>query len=134
MKHLSPLFLAAALALAGCPSQPLTTAPAGTTAQADKATAERTLFAVKGAYTVALSAATAYRRLPVCPQSAPLCHTADTLHQLQAADDVAARAIKAAEDAAAAPNLTAAAVTLALQAASTAVDAFRAITPTGAKP
>lgn len=119
MKH---LILAFALALAGCAGIP----GAGTPEQA-----QRTAFAAKSAYVVALEEAVKYKRRPACPAVQP-CADPAIVAQLQKADTVAAAAVDAAESAARTATVGATARDRAIQAASAALAAFSALLSTGA--
>lgn len=48
------------------------------------------VYAAEGSYAVALTAAAAYRRLPLCgPDVGPACHNVDVVEELVAADNKA---------------------------------------------
>lgn len=130
------LILAAAFAIAGCAATTSGTSPPGTTTTVAGATAERTVFAAKSAYAVALTAAVAYKRLPVCAATPTLpCSSPVIVAQLQKADNVAAGALDAAEAAVRTPSIGTTARDTAVGAATAALAALNALVATlGATP
>jgi hypothetical protein len=121
------LFLSLALAvglLAGCAGGPIGQTPA------------QAVFAAKGTYNTALSAAVAYKRLPACSAVVKQpCSDKAVLAQLQKADNVAAAALDSAESAVRTPGFGKDAAQSAITAANAAVQALASITATlGVKP
>ena len=55
------------------------------------------LYAVEGNYAAALQLAVAYRQLPRCPVSAPVCHDPAVVVRLRAANQRARTALRGAE-------------------------------------
>lgn len=90
---------------------------------------QQAIFSAKSNYEVALTAAVAYKRLPVCatPAVQP-CSQKSVVTQLQKADDVAAKALDAAETAVRTPAFGTNITQSALTAAQAALDAFVSIT------
>jgi hypothetical protein len=113
-RSLTILTLAAALA-AGCASTSSTT-PA------------QVVFATKGAYATALTAAVAYESLRRCAPAVPKpCSDPDLVAQIRKADNVAAAALEAAEAAVRTPAIGTTARDRAIQAAQAALAAFSAL-------
>lgn len=115
------LLAALSLGLAGCAGAPQSPAQA--------------VFQAKTSYSTALTAAVAYKRLPVCREPAVQpCSDPKIVAQLQKADNVAAGALDAAEAAVRTPGFGSNVLTTAAAAASSALQAFLAVTATlGAK-
>ena len=111
-------------ALVGCASRPGGGSPPLQSPQ-------QVVFAAKSSYQVALTAAVAYKRLPVCatPRVLP-CHDPAILAQIQKADNVAAAALDAAENAVRTPQVGDVPRSKAITAAQTALAALTAITTT----
>jgi hypothetical protein len=106
--------LALVAALAGCAAVP--------------DTPEQTVFAAKTGYAVALSAAAAYKNLPVCSEKVPVpCRQPAVMAQIQKADIVAAASLDAAEAAARTPSVGATATARAIQAANAALAALQSL-------
>lgn len=119
MKH-SILSLAVAFAMAGC--------AVGTGQPQSPQTA---VFAVRTSYAAALTAAVAYKRLPVCGTPVVLpCSDPKVVTQLQKADDVASTALDSAENAVRTPGFGKDIANSALTAANAALQAFLTITAT----
>lgn len=115
------LILACAIALGACAGVPGVSTPEE---------AQRTAFAAKSAYVVALEEAVKYKRRPSCPAVQP-CADPGVVAQLQKADTVAAAAVDAAESAARTATVGATARDRAIQAANAALAAFSALLSTG---
>lgn len=107
------------------------------TACATPQSPQQSVFQAKSGYQVALTAAVAYKRLPVCSVPAkPPCSEKAIVAQLQRADNVTAAALDAAESAVRSPNFGQDVTKSAIAAAQSALNAFVAITSqlsTGAK-
>lgn len=88
---------------------------------------QQAVFAAKQDYAIALSAAVAYRRLPICPSTTKLCSDPKVVKQLQAADNSASALLDGAENVVRTPG---AGINLetAVKAASQAVAAFTTLT------
>ena len=116
-KLLFSIILAVAMAT-GCASAPQNPAQA--------------VYVAHGTYTVALTAAVNYKRLPACgkPTSPPLCSKPEVVAQLQKADDVAFTALQAAQRIIRAPDASATTIQTALFNANQAIAAFEAIAKT----
>lgn len=98
------------------------TAPPSTPAQA--------VYATTGAYTAALTAAVAYKRLPPCSQAQPrevACSSDRVVAELQKADDVAFEALSAAQRAVRTPGFAEDRMRTAVAVAGQAVQAFYSI-------
>lgn len=96
-------------------------------------TPQQAVFQTKSAYEVGLTTAVAYKRLPVCQEGASgpqLCSKKTVVTQLQKADDVAAKALDAAENTVRTPGFGESIVQSAVTAARAALDAFVAIVNT----
>lgn len=91
-------------------------------------TPQQVVFAAKEGYATALTAAVAYKHLPVCTDAvkAP-CSKPEIVRQLQKADTVASGALDAAETAVRTPGFGTNLVSSAIAAASAAVGAFTSI-------
>lgn len=94
-----------AFALAGCKTLPDTPA--------------QTVYSLEGGYAAALSIAVAYRNLPLCDGSTPICHDKATLANIEAASsavsmdlDLAEKAVRSGDS----PSKVAAATNLAVAA------------------
>lgn len=112
------MIAALAVALAGCASGP-------------PATPEAAVFAAKSSYEVALTAAVAYKRLPVCSATVKMpCSEPALVAQLQKADITASAALDAAETAARTPRVGTTATEKALDAARAALAAFSSLVAT----
>lgn len=110
----SLIIVTLAAALAGCASTP--------------STPQQAVFAAKSTYATALTAAVAYRRLPVCSDTRPVpCSHPALVQQLQKADTVAAASLDAAEAAARTPIVSATATDRAIQAAQAALAALTSL-------
>lgn len=133
MKYLNILILTV-VALAGCGAVGGGTSPPGGTVAG--VSAERAVFATKTAYEAALTAAVAYKNLPVCATPAkPPCSNPAIVTQLRKADNVAAGALDAAEAAVRTPSIGTTARDQAVNAANAALAALQAVlTTTGATP
>lgn len=122
MKKLLTTILAMAIALgafaAGCATAPQNAAQA--------------VYAAHGTYTVALTAAVNYKRLPPCnkPPAPALCSKPEVVKQLQQADDVAFTALQAAQRIVRAPDSSAGTIQTAIFNANQAISAFAAIAKT----
>lgn len=130
---LKSLILAAVLALAGCAATSTAAPPGGSTPIASaglitSADAQRMVFATKSAYATALTAAVAYKRLPVCSGtvSAP-CSNSEVVTQIQKADNVTAAALDAAEAAVRTTAITGDARNAAITTATAALSALQSL-------
>lgn len=96
---------------------------------------QQIVFTAKSSYDAALTAAVAYKRLPLCSATVKQpCSSASVVAQLQKADTTASAALDAAETAVRTPGFGKDVVSSATAAASAALNAFVAITATlGAK-
>jgi len=92
-------------------------------------TPQQSVFQAKAGYATALTAAVAYKRLPLCPAPAP-CSDKEVVGQLQRADLVAATALDAAEAVVRSKGFGQDTVASAVTAAQAALNAFVAITST----
>ena len=88
----------------------------------------QSLYAVEGAYAAVLRAAVAYRELPRCPASAPVCHDASRVVQIRGYNTRAVKALHYAEALVAAKG-TAAQIDAAVSLASAAIADFSASIP-----
>jgi len=104
--------------LAGCATAPQNAAQA--------------VYAAHGTYTVALTAAVNYKRLPPCgtPTSPALCSKREVVAQLQRADDVAFTALQAAQRIIRSSDSGPSTIETALFNANQAVQAFASIAKT----
>jgi hypothetical protein len=96
----------------------------------DQAAAERGVFEAKAAYEVALTAAVAYKKLPICGPSQPPCSTPAIVAQLQKAQPAARVTLDAAQAAVTSPGFGANILSTSVASATAAVAAFSAITST----
>jgi len=110
MKYLAILVLLAGCATPESPSQ--------------------SVFQAKSAYSVALTAAVAYKHLPDCTKAPQPCSDKAVISQLKKADDVAAAALDAAESAVRSPGFGADILATAVASAKSALAAFLSITST----
>lgn len=120
------LLLIAVLALVGCETVQAPT----TTAAAPNAAV--TVYAAKGAYEVALTAAVAYAELPRCKPDAKLsvCSSQPVVDQLVRSRNVARDALASAESAVRTPGFGVDVLTTAAASAEAAVKALTTITTT----
>lgn len=94
-------------------------------------TPQQAVFQVESNYAAALTAAVAYKRLPLCAEPAVQpCSRKSVVSQLQKADDVAAKALNAADTAVNTPGFGDAIAQSAITAARAALDALVSITST----
>lgn len=107
-----------ALAVTACTALPTGTTPA------------QVVFAAKTGYAVALTGAVEYESLARCSPTVSLpCSDPDLVAQLRAADDVANKALNAAEKAVRTPAIGTDAASKAAAAAQAALAAFEALVP-----
>jgi len=130
MKKLFPVLLAATcLFLAAC-----ATGGQPTGAQSppilDQVAAQRTVYAAEGDYKLALIAASAYVKLPLCTASKPPCASLALVQQIQKAQPVARAALDAAESAVRTPGFGGDIMNSAVTAGTAALQAFVSITNT----
>lgn len=119
------VFLAFALSLG------LLTGFSGCTGMPVGQTPEQVVFQAKSAYSAALTAAVAYKRLTPCSDTVKQpCSDPAIVKQLQKADTAASTALDAAETAVRTPGFGKDVITTATTAARAALDAFVSITTT----
>lgn len=119
------LLAATCLFLTACAGTLLPTSPV-----LDPVAAQRTVYAAEGDYKLALIAANAYVKLPLCTESKPPCATLTVVRQIQKAQPVARQALDAAESAVRTPGFGADVVNTAVTAGTAALSAFVSITNT----
>ena len=89
----------------------------------------RTVYAMENGYAAALTAAVAYRHLPLCgPLSPPLCHTHLTVVRISEAGDKAYALLISAENVTRAKG-TPAQIAAAVAGAQAAITEFRSVIP-----
>lgn len=95
---------------------------------AQDSSAQRSVFAAKQTYAIALTVAVAYKKLPTCaPTAPPLCSKPDVVATLQKVDTASSALLNAAENTVRTQGAGANAQT-AIKAAEQAVSAFATIT------
>lgn len=115
------LLLIAALALAGCAAAPQTPI-------VDNAAAQRAVFDAEGKYRLALIAADAYVKLPLCEKAAPPCATLSVVRTIQKTQPAVRATLDAAEQTVRTPGFGTDVYASAVAAAKAGVSALESIT------